>query len=157
VTDFQQPPTAPASWPARLPFAALSGVRTRRMMALGLDLIAITILFGIFFVIVLVLGIPTLGLAWFLIPILFPAIALVYNGLSISGWRMATPGMRAMDLQLRHVDGTRVSFLTAAAHAFLFYLSWTILTPLVLLWSLISNDKRCLHDIVAGVVVTRRA
>ena len=157
MTDVQQPPTAPATWPARLPFAALSGVRTRRMMALGLDLIAITILFGICFVIVLVLGIPTLGLAWFLIPVLYPAIALFYNGLSISGWHMATPGMRAMDLQMRHADGTRVSFITGAAHAVLFYVSWTLLTPLILLVSLISNDKRCLHDIVAGVVVTRRA
>jgi len=157
VTDFQQPPTAPASWPARLPFAALAGVRTRRMMALGFDLIAITILFGIFFVVFVVLGIPTLGLTWLALPLLFPAIALVYNGHSISGWRMATPGMRAMDLQMRNTDGTRAGFITAAGHALLFYLSWTLLTPLVLLVSLISSDKRCLHDIVAGVVVTRRA
>ncbi|MDB5642435.1 MAG: domain containing protein [Hyphomicrobiales bacterium] len=157
VSDYQQPPTAPAYWPARLPYQALAGVRTRRMMALGLDLIAISFLFGIFFVVFLVLGLPTLGLAWFAIPLLFPAIALFYNGLSVSGPKMGTPGMRAMDLQMRNADGSRVSFITAAAHAVLFYLSWTMLTPLVLLVSLISNDKRCLHDIVAGVVVTRRA
>jgi uncharacterized RDD family membrane protein YckC len=41
----------------------------------------------------------------------------------------------------------------------LFYLSWgvTLLAPINLLTSLFNNDKRCLHDIVAGVVVTRRA
>jgi uncharacterized RDD family membrane protein YckC len=104
-----------------------------------------------------VLGVVTFGLTWYLIPPLYPTIALIYNGLSISGWRMATPGMRAMDLEMRTKDGGRVTFLIAAAHAVLFYLSWTILTPLVLLVSLISSDKRCLHDIVAGVVVTRRA
>ena len=157
MTDFRQTPAAPAYWPARLPYEALAGVRTRRLMALVLDLIAITILFGVFFTVFAVLGIVTFGLTWFIIPILYPAIALFYNGVSVSGWRMATPGMRAMDLEMRNVDGSRVGFITAAAHAVLFYLSWTILTPLVLLVSLISNDKRCLHDIVAGVVVTRRA
>jgi uncharacterized RDD family membrane protein YckC len=157
VTNSGQTPAAPYAWPARLPPAALAGVRTRRIMALVLDLVAISILFGIFLTVLLVLGIVTFGLTWFLIPPLFPAIALFYNGLTISGWRMATPGMRAMDLEMRNVDGTPVSFITAAAHAVLFYLSWTILTPLVLLVSLITSDKRCLHDMVAGVVVTRRA
>jgi uncharacterized RDD family membrane protein YckC len=157
VSDFRQTPATPAYWPARLPSEALSGVRTRRTTAIVLDLIAITILFGIFFTVFAVLGIVTFGLTWFVIPILYPVIALFYNGLTISGWRMATPGMRAMDLEMRNSDGSRVSFITAAAHAVLFYLSWTILTPLVLIVSLISNDKRCLHDIVAGVVVTRRA
>ncbi|MDB5594586.1 MAG: domain containing protein [Hyphomicrobiales bacterium] len=146
-----------AFWPARLPYAALAGVRTRRIGAICLDLIAITIIFTAVLMVLFVLGIVTFGLTWFLIPPLFPAIALFYNGMTISGWRMATPGMRAMDLEMRTSDGGRVPFLTAAVHAVLFYLSWTILTPLVLLVSLIANDKRCLHDIVAGVVVTRRA
>ena len=144
-------------WPARLPYAALAGGRTRRIGAICLDLIAITIIFTAVLMVLFVLGIVTFGLTWFLIPPLFPAIALFYNGITISGWRMATPGMRAMDLEMRTSDGGRVPFLTAAVHAVLFYLSWTILTPLVLLVSLISSDKRCLHDIVAGVVVTRRA
>jgi uncharacterized RDD family membrane protein YckC len=42
-------------------------------------------------------------------------------------------------------------------HAVLFYLSWTILTPLVLIVTLVSRNKRCLHDMVSGVIVTRRA
>ncbi|MDB5652076.1 MAG: domain containing protein [Hyphomicrobiales bacterium] len=154
-TTTSVPPQA--FWPARLPYAALAGVRTRRMTAIALDLIAITIIFVAVLMVLIVLGIVTFGLTWFLIPPLYPAIALFYNGLTISGWRMATPGMRAMDLEMHTTDGGRVSFLTAAVHAVLFYLSWTILTPLILLVSLISTDKRCLHDIVAGVVVTRRA
>jgi uncharacterized RDD family membrane protein YckC len=36
----------------------------------------------------------------------------------------------------------------------LFYLSWMF--PPVFLVSLLSNDKRCLHDILAGVIITRR-
>ena len=147
----------PITWPVRLPQEALAGVRTRRMIALAFDLVAIGILFSLFVTVLLVLGIVTFGLTWYLIPPLFPVIALFYNGLSISGPRMATPGMRAMDLEMRHLDGRPVTFLIAAVHAVLFYLSWSFLTPLILLVSLLSGEKRCLHDIVAGVIVTRRA
>lgn len=138
------------------PAAALEGVRTRRTFALLFDLVLITFISVGFFVVLLILGVVTFGLTWFLIPPLFPAIALVYNGFSISGRWMATPGMKAMDLQMRMMDGTRVPFLNAAAHAVFFYLSWTILTPFILLVALFSHQKRCLHDIAAGVVVTRR-
>ena len=137
------------------PAAALDGVRTRRVFALLLDLILITLTaIGLFFAF-LILGIVTFGLTWLAIPPLFPIIALLYNGLSICGWRMATPGMQAMDLEMRMMDGTRVPFINAAAHAVFFYLSWTILTPFILLVSLLARDKRCLHDMAAGVIVTR--
>ena len=142
-----------------LPDAAISGVRTRRMVAILLDLIYLSILvFGIC-VVLAILGLPTLGLTWFLIPVvlsLFPLVALIYNGFTISGWRMATPGMRHMDLEMRLVDGGRVPFLNAAIHAVLYYLGVTILTPFILLVSLVSLNKRCLHDMLASVVVTRR-
>jgi uncharacterized RDD family membrane protein YckC len=58
---------------------------------------------------------------------------------------------------MRLVDGHRVPFIYAAVHAVLFYLSWTILTPLILVVALVSRNKRCLHDMFASVVVTRRA
>ncbi|HWG03612.1 MAG TPA: RDD family protein [Beijerinckiaceae bacterium] len=138
------------------PATALAGVRSRRIFALLIDLVAVGFLAVIFFVILLVLGLVTFGLTWFLIPPLFPAIAILYNGLTLSGWRRGTLGMHAMDLEVRLMDGARVPFINAAAHVVLFYLSWTILTPLVLLVSLFTRDKRCLHDIAAGVIVIRR-
>lgn len=134
-----------------LPPEALAGVRTRRILALGLDFIIVSILC---FVIGLGLLILTFGLSLFLVPPLFPLVAFFYNGLTVSGRRMATPGMSAMDLEMRCVDGSRVPFLNAAVHAVLFYLSWMF--PPVFLVSLLSNDKRCLHDILAGVIVVRR-
>ncbi|MGH6818229.1 MAG: RDD family protein [Methylovirgula sp.] len=134
-----------------LPPEALAGVRTRRILALGLDLIIVSILC---FVIWFGLLILTFGLSLFFVPPLFPLVAFFYNGLTVSGWRMATPGMSAMDLEMRCADGSRVPFLNAAVHAVLFYLSWMF--PPVFLVSLLSNDKRCLHDILAGVIVTRR-
>jgi uncharacterized RDD family membrane protein YckC len=81
-------------------------------------------------------------------------VAFFYNGLTISGYRMATPGIRAMDLEVRLTDGTRVPFLNAAVQAVLFYVS--TMFPPVFLVSLVSANKRCLHDMLAGVIVTRR-
>jgi uncharacterized RDD family membrane protein YckC len=136
---------------APLPASALAGVRTRRMTAVLLDLILVSFLsLGIF----LLLGFVTLGLAWLILPPIFPFVAFFYNGLTISGWRMATPGMKAMDLEMRLVDGAPTPFLNAAVHAVLFYVSWMF--PPILLFSLLSADKRCLHDILAGVIVLRR-
>ena len=136
---------------APLPASALDGVRRRRVMALALDLIFVTFLsVGIF----LLLGVLSFGVLWFILPPLFPIVAFFYNGLTISGWRMATPGMRAMDLEMRLVSGERVPFLYAAVHAVLFYLCWTF--PPIFLFSLLASDKRCLHDMLAGVTVVRR-
>jgi uncharacterized RDD family membrane protein YckC len=47
-----------------------------------------------------------------------------------------------------------VPFLNAAAHAVLFYIS--TMFPPVFLASLVSANKRCLHDMIAGVIVVRR-
>jgi uncharacterized RDD family membrane protein YckC len=134
-----------------LPPEAFASVRTRRVLALCLDFIIVSILsFAIWFGLLIL----TLGLSLFFLPPIFPLVAFFYNGLTVSGWRMATPGMSAMDLEMRCVDGSRVPFLNAAVHAVLFYLSWMF--PPVFLVSLLSSDKRCLHDILAGVIVTRR-
>ena len=68
---------------------------------------------------------------------------------------MATPGMRAMDLEVRLADGEPAPFLNAAVQGVLFYVSW--LFPPLLLVTFITPDKRCLHDILADVIVLRRA
>lgn len=135
----------------QLPVQALASVRTRRIVALLFDLIFVSILS---FALWIALALLTFGLSLIILPPLFPAVAFFYNGLTVSGYRMATPGMRAMDLEMRLTDGTRVPFLNAAVHAVLFYVS--TMFPPVLLVSLLSANKRCLHDMLAGVVVIRR-
>jgi len=135
----------------QLPAEAFAGVRTRRILALILDLVLVSILS---FLIWLGLTVVTLGLSLLILPPLFPLVAFFYNGLTVSGWRMATPGMRAMDLEMRLTDGARVPFLNAAVHAVLFYVS-TMFPPIFLV-SLLSANKRCLHDMLADVIVTRR-
>lgn len=135
----------------QLPAEALASVRTRRIVALVFDLILVSILS---FSLWLALAVVTFGLSLLILPPLFPAVAFFYNGLTVSGYRMATPGMRAMDLEMRLTDGTRVPFLNAAVHAVLFYVS-TMFPPLFLV-SLVSANKRCLHDMLAGVIIIRR-
>ncbi len=151
--NFDRRPGPPPPFaPLYLPREALEGVRTRRILALCLDLVLVTFLSIALFIALLVL---TVGLSALILPPLFPLVAFFYNGLTVSGPRMATPGMAAMDLEMRLTDGTRVPFLNAAVHAVLFYVS--TLFPPIFLVSLLSYDKRCLHDIFAGVIVTRRA
>jgi uncharacterized RDD family membrane protein YckC len=130
----------------------LAGVRTRRIFALALDLILVSILAGIIWIALLIL---TLGLSLFLLPPLFPLVAFFYNGLTVSGRKMATPAMRATGVEMRmHDDGARVPFVNAAAHALLFYVSWFF--PPIFLVSLVDAEKRCLHDMLAGVTIVRR-
>lgn len=130
----------------------LSGVRTRRVLALALDLVFVSILVFPIWLAALVL---TFGLALVFLPPLFPTVAFFYNGLTVSGRNMATPGMRLTGLEIRmHEDGARVPFINAAAHALFFYLSWFF--PPIFLVSLIDVEKRCVHDMLAGVTVVRR-
>ena len=131
---------------------ALSGVRTRRILAVCFDLVLVSSLVAVLWIASIVL---TLGLALFFLPPLFPIVAFFYNGLTVSGPKMATPGMRAMDLEMRmHDDGARVPFVNAAVQAVLFYVTWFF--PPIFLVSLVDAEKRCLHDIIAGVVIVRR-
>jgi uncharacterized RDD family membrane protein YckC len=131
---------------------ALSGVRSRRILAVCFDLVLVSVLVALLWIVSIVL---TLGLALFFLPPLYPIVAFFYNGLSVSGLKMATPGMRAMDLEMRmHDTGARVPFVNAAVQAVLFYVSWFF--PPIFLVSLVDAEKRCLHDILAGVVIVRR-
>jgi uncharacterized RDD family membrane protein YckC len=131
---------------------ALSGVRTRRILAVCFDLAIVSVLVALLWIASIVL---TLGLALFFLPPLFPIVAFFYNGLTVSGPNMATPGMRAMDLEMRLQDtGARVPFVNAAVQAVLFYVSWCF--PPIFLVSLVDSEKRCLHDIIADVVIVRR-
>ncbi|MEW5423258.1 RDD family protein [Amorphus sp. 3PC139-8] len=133
------------------------GLRFRRSMAFIMDLILITVLMFATSIAVLFLGVLTLGLAWMLFAILWPAVALLYVAFTLGGANSATPGMRAMGIELRLWYGDKCYPLLAAVHGTLFYLSVSFLTPLVLLVSFFSDRKRLLHDMVLGTVMVDSA
>lgn len=134
-----------------------SGVRSRRIFAFLIDVIAIALLTFFAGIVVFFLGVFTLGLGFLLYAILPTAVALLYVAFTLGGPLAATPGMRAMGLEMRLWYGARPYPLLAAVHAILFWFSISLLTPLVLLVSLFSDRKRLLHDLILGTVVVNTA
>jgi uncharacterized RDD family membrane protein YckC len=129
------------------------GVLTRRVFAFFIDVVLISMFTLVAAVFVFLLGIVTLGLGWLLFPMLWPGIAILYHLLAYVGGASATPGMRLTGLQIRLWYGPRITALIGLMHAILFYVSVTFLTPFVLLFALVSDRKRLLHDLVLGTVV----
>lgn len=129
------------------------GLRSKRIFAFLIDALAVTILTFGAGILVFILGIFTLGLAWFMYAILPATVALIYTAMTLGGPSAATPGMKAMGLEMRLWHGAKPYALLAAVHVLFFWFSFTLFTPLVLLVSLFSGKKRLLHDLVLGVVV----
>jgi len=125
-------------------------------LAFLIDLVVLSIPVILAVMFIAVFGVVTLGLGWALFWLVSPASiiwALIYYGASLGGPHSATVGMRVMDLELRTWYGAPGYFVLGAMHAVLFYVSISVLTPLVLLVGLFNGHRRLLHDIVLGTVV----
>jgi uncharacterized RDD family membrane protein YckC len=132
------------------------GVLTRRLFAFLIDLVVLSVPVILAYLFIAVFGLITLGLGWALFWLAWPASviwALLYYGASLGGPHSATVGMRVMDLELRTWYGAPGYFVLGAMHAVLFYISISVLTPLILLVGLFNSRRRLLHDIVLGTVV----
>jgi len=162
MTDQQSPPAQSSSIADR-PHAynpekqpqLFDGVIGKRSLAFVVDAIIILVLTVIAYIAVALLGIITLGLAWLLFGLVFPFVGLGYNAVTIGGKNSATVGQRLMGLEVRMWFGGKVTPLIAAFHALLFWFSLIIFCP-ILLWAFFDSRKRCLHDILAGMVVINR-
>ena len=131
------------------------GVLTRRMFAFLIDLVVLSIPVILAYVVIAVFGLITLGLGWLLFWMVWPASviwAIIYYGASLGGPHSATLGMRVMDLELRTWYGAPGYFILGAMHAVLFWLSVSMLTPLVLLIGLF-NGRRRLLDLILGTII----
>jgi uncharacterized RDD family membrane protein YckC len=131
------------------------GLLTRRVMAFAIDYAIVLLLMIPAYVVVFFLGVLTLGLGFFLYPVLFFIVAGLYFGLSLSSGAQATPGMRIMDTMMVTDDGRRIDFSTAIAHLAIFWILNSVLSPLVLLVGLFTDRRRLLHDIALGTVQVR--
>jgi len=136
------------------------GVLTRRAFAFLIDLVVLSIPIVLAVIFIAVFGLITLGLGWLMFWLISPLSivwALLYYGATLGGPHSATVGMRLMDLELRTWYGAPAYFVLGAAHALLFWVSMSFLTPLVLIVGLLNGRKRLLHDIVLGTVVINRS
>jgi len=135
--------------------ALYDGVRTKRVMAFFIDYAIVLALCVPMAILVFFIGVFTLGLGFFLYPILFLLVALPYIGLSMGGPNQATPGMRMMGIRLARLDGRPVDFMLAIVHGVLFWALNAALTPFILLATLLLDRKQTVHDWLLGTVVVR--
>lgn len=129
------------------------GILSKRIVAFVIDAVLIVALMVPGALMILLLGVVTLGLAWLLFPALFAIVALGYVGLTLGGPASATLGMRATGIAMRTWNGSRAFPLLAVMHALIFWFSVGLLTPLILLVGLFTERRQLLHDLLLGVVV----
>ena len=132
------------------------GVLARRVVAFLIDLVVLSVPVILACLFIALFGVVTLGLGWALFWLVSPASvvwAVIYYGASLGGPHSATLGMRVMDLELRTWYGAPGYFVLGAMHAVLFWISVSILSPLVVLVGLFNGRRRLLHDILLGTVV----
>jgi uncharacterized RDD family membrane protein YckC len=151
AADFQPHAFDPSSQPE-----LFRGVLTRRVFAFLIDLLVLSIPVILAVIFIAVFGLITLGLGWLLFWLVSPATviwALIYYGATLGSPHSATIGMRVMDLELRTWYGAPSYFVLGATHAVVFWISISVLSPLVLLVGLFNSRRRLLHDIILGTVV----
>jgi uncharacterized RDD family membrane protein YckC len=132
------------------------GVLSRRFFAFLIDLVVLSVPIVLGVIFIALFGLVTLGLGWLLFWLVSPLSiiwAILYYGLSLGGPHSATVGMRVMELQLRTWHGEPGYFLLGAAHAVLYWVSVTALTPFIVLVGLFNRRRQLLHDLVLGTVI----
>jgi uncharacterized RDD family membrane protein YckC len=135
-------------------------VLTRRIIAFIIDVIVLAVPVVLAILFIAVFGLLTLGLGWALFWLVSPASiiwAIVYYGSTLGGPHSATLGMRMMDLELRTWYGAPGYFVLGAAHAVLFWISISVLSPLILLIGLFNARRRLAHDFVLGTVIVNNS
>ncbi|HIJ63103.1 MAG TPA: RDD family protein [Rhodospirillaceae bacterium] len=136
---------------------AYAGLTLRRILAYGIDFMAISVILLCLWWITVLLTVATLGLAW---PLHFiiapPLVALAYHSLQTSGAAAATLGMRFFGLKAHSIQGGPPDLGQALIHTICFYASMGLSGGLLLLVALFNPRRRMLHDILAGMVILRK-
>ena len=130
--------------------AFYEGVTIKRLFAWVIDVILVTVA-------TLLLGLLTLGIAWFLWPIFYIAVTFAYRWFTISS-RSATWGMRVMNIELRGPTGMPFSSGEAALHTLAFLVSSAFFLPQILsmLMMMFGGRGQGLHDLLIGSAAINR-
>lgn len=132
------------------------GVPARRVVAFLIDLIILSVPMVFLAMFIFAIGVVTLGLGFILyglMPVVSVLWALFYYGITLGGPRSATIGMRVMDLEMRTWYGAPAYFVLGAVHAVVFWVTVSVLSPLILLVCFFNDRRRLLHDMLVGTIV----
>lgn len=126
------------------------GTLAKRALAWVVDIVLITLF-------TFVAGILTLSVAWFLWPVTFLVIGLLYRLATLASGS-ATWGMRLMGIELRDHSGARFDGMSAALHVGGYYASMSFVVPqLVSIGAMLVTPRRQgLTDLVLGSAAINR-
>lgn len=130
------------------------GIIVRRIIGYFLDVLILVLIGGALWIALWTLAIVSFGL---LSPFLIflPILPLLYHSFFI-GSGGATPGMRAMDVEVRTWTGAPPGYAEAFIQTVVFYVTVPPTSALILVVALFNDRHRTLHDFLSGVVVVRR-
>ena len=132
-----------------------AGTMAGRCVAWLLDLVFIALLMALFYWLLAMVGILTLGFGFGLIPAV-SAVPFCYHMFSLLGPSSATPGQRILRLTVRRNDDLGPPTLAQAAVSTILYYATLATSGLLLLVALVTRRHRTLHDLLSGLVVVRR-
>ena len=126
--------------------AFYEGVGVKRLLAWVVD----TVLIG--GIAVVIASIP-LFLLWFVFPLVFLVVSVIYRIGSIKAFS-ATPGMRVFNIELRNHQGQRLDGTAAALHTVGFMIASAFFIPQIasVFLMLMTERGQGLHDMFTGVV-----
>jgi uncharacterized RDD family membrane protein YckC len=141
--------------------ALYDGVLSRRFWAYMVDVVLIALITVAIHVVLFTVGVVSLGIL--MLPALaimavvsFLPVAILYDTLTLGGAKAATPGMRLLDIELQSTTSDRPSHAQAFVMSLLFYVSFMATSGLIMLVTLFTKRNAALHDILTGLVFTRR-
>ena len=132
-----------------------AGVIFGRCVAWVVDLCLIGLTMFLLYWVLLMFGVLTLGLGFWLLPAV-SAVPFAYHMLSLLGAASATPGQRMMGLTVRRDEDFGPPTLARAAVSTVLYYGTLATSGLLLLVALFTPRHRTLHDLLSGLVVVRR-
>ncbi|TVQ53410.1 MAG: RDD family protein [Rhodobacteraceae bacterium] len=130
------------------------GVPLRRLIAFAIDAVAATAA-GV--VVALAFGLLTLGIGFAAWAPAMAATAFLYRALPLGRWS-ATPGMLAVGVEMRRLDGGRFGPAEALAHTAGFMVAFFFVLPQIVSVVLMATGPlgRGLHDMAIGSAAINR-
>jgi uncharacterized RDD family membrane protein YckC len=130
------------------------GVMVRRILALAIDVVIITVIAAALWTVLVLFGVVTFGLGMPLLAVL-PAVPPLYHFATLASPLSATPGQTLMGLSVRrNRDLGRPDVLEALICVAAFYATLA-LGAIWLIVALVTTRHRTVHDLLSGLVVVR--